>query len=212
MTEFDPEEEFNIVLVRHGESVGNAEGRHQGQADYPLTERGREQVHRLAEYWQEQGKGFDTLISSPLRRARSTAEILSPSLNLEIVLDAQWMERDNGKLAGLLHEEALEKMPPPDFIPLHQPIAETGESQWELYLRAGAALHDLLIRPPGSYLVVGHGGLFNMTMHTVLGLTPQPNFQGARFRFSNTGITDLTYRPGEGSWYVQKHNIRPHLS
>jgi len=40
---------YHITLLRHGESVGNSEGRVQGQADYPLTETGRQQAHSLAE-------------------------------------------------------------------------------------------------------------------------------------------------------------------
>lgn len=202
---------YHLVLTRHGQSVGNAERRHQGQADFPLTQLGRSQTQQLAAHWKNQGKSFDYLISSPLLRAKNTAEILSKSLEVEISLDPIWMERDNGQLAGLLHDEAQEKIPQPDFIPLYQPIAETGESQWELFLRAGKAIQTILSEDPGRYLIVGHGGLFNQVMHAVLGLTPQPNFQGPRFRFSNTGFTELEYLPAKGAWNIHNHNARPHL-
>ncbi|MDZ7845079.1 MAG: histidine phosphatase family protein [Anaerolineales bacterium] len=202
---------YQLVLTRHGQSVGNAERRHQGQADFPLTQLGRSQTQQLAAYWKNQEKSFDYLISSPLLRAKNTADILARELELEVVLDPIWMERDNGKLAGLLHDEAQKKLPQPDFIPLYQPIAETGESQWELFLRAGKAINTILSADPGSYLIVGHGGLFNQVMHAVLGLTPQPNFQGPRFRFFNSGFSELEYLPDKGTWNIHNHNTRPHL-
>lgn len=203
---------YEIIFLRHAESVGNAEKRHQGQADFPLTEKGRSQTRALAQYWKTQDLQFDLIISSPLSRAKETAEILAAELNLEIEMDPVWMERDNGKLAGLLHEEAAEMFPEPEYMPLFQPIAETGESQWEIFLRAGQAINNLMKLEPGSYLVVGHGGLFNMVMYNLVGLTPQANYQGAWFRFANCGFTPVRYYPLDGVWEIQAHNITPHLS
>ena len=122
------------------------------------------------------------------------------------------MERDNGELAGLLHEQALQILPKPGFIPLYQPIASTGESQWELYLRAGAALNQLMKYPPGNYLVISHGGLLNMVIHALVGLVPQPNFQGPNFRFSNTGFTTVRFIPDNNTWVILGHNNICHLS
>lgn len=202
---------FEFTFLRHAESVGNAERRHQGQADFPLTEKGQRQAQALALYWKDQEQRFDQIISSPLSRATETAEILAAELNLDMITDPVWMERDNGKLAGLLHEEAAEKLPIPDFIPLYQPIAETGESQWELYLRAGRAINKLMKLDPGNYLVVGHGGLFSMVMYAMIGLSPQPNFQGPRFRFSNSGFTPVRYHIANGRWEFLGQNLTPHL-
>ena len=202
---------YYITLLRHGESVGNAENRHQGQADFPLTEKGRDQAQALGNYWKKAGTRFDYAIASPQSRAKETAETIAHALGLSLTFDPIWMERNNGKLAGLRFEEALVKFPPPDFIHLFQPIAETGENQWELYLRAGQALNSLMKLAPGRYLVVSHGALLNMFMHAVMGVPPQPNFQGPRFRFSNTGFTTLVYKPENGLWNIQGHNTRPHL-
>lgn len=201
----------HLILLRHGESVGNAEKRHQGQADYPLTALGRDQSRKLGEYWQARNTHFDRMISSPLLRARETAEILQEYFDLEILFNPLLMERDNGKLAGLTHQEALEAVPPPAFIPLHQPIAETGESLWELFLRAGKALHQVLGDRSGTTLLIGHGALFNMMIHALVGLTPQPNFQGPYFRLSNTGYTKCTYRPETSQWEIKYHNRLAHL-
>ena len=199
------------IFLRHGESTGNAENRHQGQADFPLTDLGLHQVQTLAEDWKARGWKFDRAVSSPLSRAKQTAEILFKSLEFDLEYDPIWMERDNGELAGLLHEQALQVHPPPDFIPLYEPIASTGESQWELYLRAGAALNLLTKLPLGFHLVISHGGLLNMVMHALVGLVPQPNFQGPHFRFSNTGYSRVKYEPGNNNWIILEHNNTNHL-
>jgi len=203
--------QYIFTFLRHGESTGNAEERHQGQADFPLTEQGKNQVHKLAAHWKRKGMVFDLAISSPLSRAKQSAEILDQALHLKLEYDPIWMERDNGKLAGLLFEKANKEMPAPDNIPLYQPIGMTGESQWELYQRAGNALNQLMKNPPGRYLIISHGALLNMVIHAAVGLTPKANFQGINFRFSNTGYTKLNYIPGNNTWILKIHNLTSHL-
>lgn len=200
-----------FVFLRHGESTGNAENRHQGQADFPLTPLGIKQAKQLSASWKAVDMKFDLAISSPLSRAKETAEIITKALEIKLEYDAIWMERDNGQLAGLLHEKARQLHPPPDFIPLFQAIAGTGESQWELFLRAGSALNELMKLQPGKYLIISHGAFLNMVMHAVFGLTPQPNFQGPVFRFSNTGHTTVKYIPGNDNWVLINHNDTSHL-
>jgi len=83
-----------IWLARHGETAYNAERRFQGQGAVGLSARGREQAGELAE--QAESHGFATLWSSPLPRARQTAEIVAGRLGLEIAEDARLMETDTG--------------------------------------------------------------------------------------------------------------------
>jgi broad specificity phosphatase PhoE len=90
------------------------------------------------------------------------------------------------------------------------PIGETGETQWELYLRGGQAMQSLLGRPPGRYLVISHGGLLNMVLYAMLGIVPQANFQGAHFRFRNTAYAVLSYNPAEHYWVLEHLNERSH--
>jgi 2,3-bisphosphoglycerate-dependent phosphoglycerate mutase len=152
------------------------------------------------------------IISSPLQRARETAEILAESLDYPLVFDPLWMERNNGLLAGLSHTEASIRYPRPEFINPYHHIAQTGESQWELYLRAGQAIQSLIDRSSGRYLIVSHGGILNMVCYVILGLTPQANFQGPWFRFRNTAFTTLTYSPDIHEWSVWGVNDRLHWS
>jgi 2,3-bisphosphoglycerate-dependent phosphoglycerate mutase len=206
----DAPRSYRITLVRHGESAGNAGSIYQGQHDYPLTDTGLLQARLLGERWQAEGLQFDRILSSPLARAHQTARVIAESIPAEIVLDSNWMERDFGRLSGLTAAEAAEKEPRPAFIGLYDPVASTGESQWELYLRAGRAVQDLLLRPPGSYLVVSHGGILNMAMHAILGITPTPNFQGPHFYFRNTSFARFNYRPEEHNWQLLSFNDQQH--
>ena len=201
---------YLIILLRHGESVGNAEGYHQGQSDFPLTPTGLAQAKALAARWKDEGINFDRIISSPLQRARQTADIISAAIHTPVEYDPNWMERDNGSLSGLRHEEAARIYPRPPFIHVYQGIGGTGESQWELYLRAGHALQHLVDSPPGRYLIVSHGGILNMAMYAILGIPPQANFTGPRFRFGNTSFATLTYTPNEHKWTLISLNDQAH--
>jgi 2,3-bisphosphoglycerate-dependent phosphoglycerate mutase len=192
----------HVVFLRHGESVGNAQDRFQGQADFPLTGRGRGQVQALAARWQVEGVTFERCIASPLLRARQTAEIVCSVLGLSIEFDPGWMEIHNGKLAGLTHDEGQRVAPRPVRKAPYQRVGETGESRWELYLRAGQNIQRLVESSPGRTLVVAHGGVLNMAMYAVLGIPVQADYTGPRFLFHNTGFAALEYRPERHNWYL----------
>ena len=202
---------YDIVFLRHGESVGNAESRWQGQADYSLTDKGRAQAQALADRWLAEGRVFDCIISSPLERARETADIISEALGMPTETDPIWMERNIGQVAGMTGEEVNRHFPNRDFItPFSAIVGDEGEGDWALYLRAGQALHGLLRREPGKYLVVSHGGLLNQLMYAIIGITPQANFSGPRFRFLNTGFAHVTYLPNSHRWQIDTLNDRSH--
>jgi broad specificity phosphatase PhoE len=201
---------YHITLLRHGESVGNASGIFQGQIDMPLNDTGRLQAQSLAAAWKNCRTSFDRIISSPLLRARETAEIISGQLNVGIDFDPDLMERNGGLRQGLTIEEADIQFPQPTFVHPYLPTARTGESEWEFFLRAGRAVQNLIRREPGRYLVVAHGGILNRLMYAILGIIPQPNFTGPRFRFENTAYAVLTYHPGWHNWTVLKINERSH--
>lgn len=205
-----PASRYHLTFLRHGQSTGNASGVHQGQAEFDLSELGRRQAQALAERWQKEKRTFDTVISSPLARARQTAEIIASTLALPVDYDEVWMERHNGILAGLHHLDAAERFPRPAFMSPYEPVGQTGESQWDLYLRAGQAVRQLLHRLPGRFLIVSHGGILNMVLYSILGIIPQANFQGARFRFLNAAFTEVVYNPADHSWLLEQHNDRSH--
>src|SRR5258706_314236 len=65
-------------------------------------------------------------------------------------------------------------------------------------------------RPPGKYLVVSHGGTLTMTLYAILGIAPQPNYQGPRFRFRNTAFSRFRYYPASHRWRVDIIGDRAH--
>ena len=139
-----------ILLVRHGESTWNAAHRWQGQADPPLSPRGREQARRAAAA-SELGP-FAHVVSSPLRRARRTAQLLCPEAR-EPLLVPGLKERGAGAWTGLTHAEIDRRWPgaregtwrPEDY-----------EDAADVAARASAALLGL---PAGNVLVVTHEGI-----------------------------------------------------
>lgn len=201
---------YHITFLRHGESVGNAEDRFQGHADFPLTAKGRAQAQALAERWQADGVTFDRCIASPLLRASQTAEIISQALGIPLEQDPDWMEINNGLLAGLTPEQAAQVSPRPDFITPYTRYGKTGESRWDVYLRAGRAIQHILDRGPGRTLVAAHGGVLNMAMYAILGIPLHTNDSGPRFMFHNTTFTTFTYAPERHTWRMLNFDDRRH--
>src|SRR5688572_28217428 len=103
---------MEIVLVRHGETEANAEGRMQGHRDFPLNERGRQQARILGDWFVAQGIDWSRVYVSPLARAWQTAEIIvsrsgGPAPQREPAL----IELNAGALEGLVLEEMVARFP-----------------------------------------------------------------------------------------------------
>jgi 2,3-bisphosphoglycerate-dependent phosphoglycerate mutase len=201
---------YQFTFLRHGESVGNAEDRFQGHADFPLTEKGCAQARALAKRWKDEAITFDRCIASPLLRARQTAEIVTGALKIPLEFDPDWMEIDNGLIAGLTPEQALQVVPPPDIMTPYTRFGKTGESRWEVFLRAGRAIQHILDRTPGNYLVASHGGILNMTLYAILGIPLQTESSGPRFMFHNTSFTTFTYEPDRHCWRMLEFGNNQH--
>lgn len=201
---------YHFVFLRHGESIGNAQSRWQGQSDYELTDRGRAQALALAERWKSEKVKFDLVIASPLSRARETAEIVASAVGAKIEFDPILLERHIGEMEGLTAEE-VRKRPQPPFVTPYDSIGGEGEGDWALFLRAGQALHGLLRRPPGTYLVVSHGGLLNQLMNAIIGIAPHVDPSGVRFRFENAAFAHVIYFPHQHRWAIDALNDRAHL-
>ena len=87
-----------LLLVRHGETDWNAEGRLQGHTDRPLNDYGRRQAAALAE--ELAGREIDAIYASDLARARETAEIVAARIGLPVALDVGLREKNWGSLGG----------------------------------------------------------------------------------------------------------------
>ncbi|MCL2869845.1 histidine phosphatase family protein [Candidatus Saccharibacteria bacterium] len=91
-----------IFIARHGQDEDNSHGILNGQRDTPLTDIGREQANVLAEQISKRGLSFDHILSSPLKRAYETAQIITNKINftkpIQVLPDL--IERDFGILTG----------------------------------------------------------------------------------------------------------------
>jgi broad specificity phosphatase PhoE len=148
-----------LLLVRHGETDWNAEGRLQGHTDRPLNDHGRTQAKVLAEELAAQE--IAAIYSSDLARARETAEIVADRLQLPIVVDADLREKNWGSWEGLTPGE-------------RERIAYVGETTPEHRERTLRAVRRIADLHPGSstVLVVTHGGSVRRVQAAVLGMAP----------------------------------------
>src|ERR1043166_10075988 len=99
----------DILLIRHGETLWNQQGRMQGQNDSPLTTTGLEQARKLARRLKH--VEFTTLYSSDLGRAHQTARCIADETGHEVLADAGLRERSFGIFEGLTNTEIKLKHP-----------------------------------------------------------------------------------------------------
>jgi probable phosphoglycerate mutase len=158
-----------ILLIRHGETLWNGEGRIQGHRDSPLSELGRAQAAavgaRLA------AEGIDHLASSDLGRALETAAAVADATDLEIFVDARLRERSYGALEGMTWKE-IERERPADFARLssHDPNfrPEHGESLMDFRERVLGVLAELAHAAGGTRAaIVTHGGVLGVLYREV---------------------------------------------
>ncbi|MYD51659.1 MAG: histidine phosphatase family protein [Dehalococcoidia bacterium] len=196
---------MQITLMRHGRSRADDEMVHEGRYDSPLTDFGRAQVRSRAEQWKQSGVTFDLIVASTLVRASESARIVGESLDVPIEYDPDWMERDNGPLAGLPFDVAKERYPRPDFTNPFQPFVPStgeGESGWELMSRGARALQSVVRKGRPSTLVVAHGGILNAAMYCLLGVSPHPGV--VRFAFGDACFVRTSYDPESDQWTIRE--------
>ncbi len=187
---------MRLLLIRHGESTSNADGRVQGRLDSPLSARGRRESERLAERLGE--FAVDALYSSTLSRARDTAKIVSGRLGLPIVERPALMERDVGELEGLTREEVRARYP--EFVRAREEgrreVTVVGwEPREDFAGRVRSAVEELIEGHPGQTVaVVSHGGVIGQFCRFVLGLPPERPWP---FALANASISAVEVQDGD---------------
>jgi probable phosphoglycerate mutase len=161
-------------LLRHGQSVSNVEGRVQGQLDVGLTDLGVEQAERAGRWFAAAADPrIEEIWSSPLNRARRTAERVAEAVGLPVHFDDRLKELDAGIFQGLLWAE-LESLHPDAYARWrsddpHYAIPG-GESRHGLASRGAEALTELANRPVESMIVVAHGGILTHALRRMVNL------------------------------------------
>ena len=140
-----------IYIVRHGQTDWNVEGRNQGRTDIELNETGIKQAEETAK--KLEGKKFDMVFSSPLKRAYKTAQIIS---NNHIIPDVRLIERCNGELEGKLKSEykGLVNFADPNEI-------RYGVEPLPIFRKRITEFFDYILKnyPGKEILVVTHAGI-----------------------------------------------------
>ncbi len=182
-----------IYIVRHGQSVANAEGRYGMDSD--LTEKGREQAIETAEKFKD--IHFDAILSSPLKRAHETAQIIAKEHQLAVSTRDALRERKEGVLEGRMYDEMREELK--DLydlrysVPYEQwktvQLAEGYETDEELMGRFITEIREIAIAYPGKTVLIGsHVGLMK-TLLIHLGHATHNILKGQAFK--NTGYIIL---------------------
>lgn len=186
-----------VYLVRHGETLWNAERRLQGQSNSALTEHGEHQARLVAR--RAEALNVTHIISSDLGRTQQTAEIIASACSLPVTLDPRLRELNMGVLERRLMDSLTEEEEgwrrslvdgsADGRIP-------EGESMLELSTRMHEALNACLTLPAGSRpLLVGHGMGLGCLLSTILGL---PAWSERRLRLRNCSLSRLDYQ--ESAW------------
>lgn len=182
-----------LVLVRHGESAGNAAGLLVGRLDPPLTEVGRSQAAALAGTF----RTVSRLVTSPLTRARVTADLLGLGVDAEV--DERWIEIDYGTYDGV----ALADVPPetwarwrgdPHFRPPQgETLAELGDrvrdACGDLFATAGTGARD----DGADVVVVSHVSPIKAAVAWALGAGDGLAW---RLHLSTGSVTRIGWGPG----------------
>ena len=162
------------ILIRHGESLSNREGRVQGQADVELSEVGQRQAAAVANWCRSQPEiaAADELWSSPLRRARATAEAIGAAIGKPVQLAHELRELHAGMFQGHLWDDLAVRFPVEvarwQSGDVDYQIPE-GESRWQLAQRGRQALETLAARSSARMIVVAHGGILTAALGLLVG-------------------------------------------
>lgn len=161
-----------LGIIRHAPTQWNLEKRIQGSRDIPLSPRGRDLA--LSRAGQLSGLGFEGIVTSPMKRARETGEILGRVLNLDVVPHPGLQEQDFGEWEGKTLAEIRKADPAEPRCQEQRGWAFTpagGESRTQVLARALAALDAL---PERTLLVITHNSVIKALAYHALGLDFMP--------------------------------------
>lgn len=180
---------MKLIFVRHGKDDNRYRG---GWSNLDLIPEGMEQAKQLAQYLKDNNQDYliTHIISSDLPRTMSTAHFISSELGLPIQKEFRIREIDNGDLAGMLNDTALEKYPGLFFSSLK--MDETypnGESPLDFYMRINMWFSEFSSNCrniKGNILIVTPDGVINVVYHLIKGI--EWNNKNPAFKAGNCSI------------------------
>ena len=201
-----------ILLIRHGQSQGNAEGRFGGHTATPLSPRGRKQAEATARTLA--AERIKAIYSSDLPRAVETAMPLARLTGLDVEQSNAFRERSVGVMEGLTFEEAAAQHPEQYAALIRRDFEHVilgGESYRQMLDRAASLLDSIIEQHSGGQVAVfSHTGtICILTLH-LIGALDAPALRPVWIATTNCGITRIELRR-DGFVRVQAVNDTRHL-
>ena len=154
---------MKIFLLRHGETDWHKTGRLQGHTDIPLNEEGIEQINAVGDLVLKKGIHIDAIITSPLLRARMSAEIVAEKIGLDnrqVMIEPDFIERNFGEAEGLTREERQIMFPNGNYAGM--------ESVEKLCDRAkNAIIKHVGIHAGKTLMIAAHGSVLKAIVTSV---------------------------------------------
>lgn len=190
-----------VIFIRHGQSIANAQGIWQGQLDYPLSELGREQAAQAGGALTNER--LDAFYASPLSRAYETAEIIArhTAHENEVIPVPDLIERGGGTLEGITAEQRMDENPElaRKFLSIPEEErwslvgAETDEEVLERFAMAVSEIRDRHAAD-ARVVLVSHGGAMRAFFRDLFGAELLPGTA----RTPNASITRIAW-PEDGT-------------
>jgi 2,3-bisphosphoglycerate-dependent phosphoglycerate mutase len=186
----------HVVIIRHGQSQGNAEGRFGGHTDTPLSPRGRRQANATAKALASEK--FDAIYSSDLPRAIETASPLAQLTGVSLETTDALRERSVGVMEGLTFEEAAEQHPEQYQALLRRDFEHVllgGESYRQTLDRASRKLDEAIEQHRGGRIALfAHTGTICILILHLMGALDAPELKPVWIATANCGIARFDLR------------------
>jgi probable phosphoglycerate mutase len=199
-----------LLLVRHGETDSNVEGRSQGRREVPLNDHGRRQVLAVASALS--GHGIVAAVASPTERARETGEAIARAAGIELEIDERLTELDQGELDGLTPPEMRERAP--DFLRrwAEEDPADLQMPGGESLAQAQARMVEVVTAVAGAHdretvVVVSHNLALKSFLCHAFGV-PLASFRSFRVDVASVSTVDFH---DDGAFSVVQLNDRCHI-
>ncbi len=203
----------NVLLIRHGQSRGNAERRFGGHTATPLSARGRNQALVTARTLKSES--ITAIYSSDLARAMETAEPLANLTGLPVNGTSAFRERSVGVMEGLTFEDAAQQHPEQYAALLRRDfeyVLSGGESYRQLLDRAREKLDEIIEENRGGRIAVfSHTGTICILVLHLIGALDAPELKPVWISSANCGIARFELR-NDGFVRVLSINDTNHLS
>jgi probable phosphoglycerate mutase len=203
----------HVLLVRHGQSEGNAERRFGGHTATPLSPRGRRQAQATARALKSEE--LTAIYSSDLARAVQTAQPLATLTGLPVSATTAFRDRSVGVMEGLTFEKAAQQHPKEYAALLRRDFEHVlagGESYRQLLDRAWQKLDEIIAQNQGGKIVVfSHTGTICILALHLMGALDAPELKPVWITSANCGVTRFELHD-DGLVRVLTLNDTRHLS